>query len=62
MIFTDYIDNEDILKLESVCLNLLKENFNITNVYQMSLYYIEKKKKCEPFAEYLKTVLNNLSI
>ncbi|CAD8090067.1 unnamed protein product [Paramecium primaurelia] len=62
VIFADYIDNNDILKLELVCLNLLKENFNITNVYQMSLYYLEKKKKCEPFAEYLKIVLNNLSM
>lgn len=62
MIFADYIDDKDILKIESVCLNLLKDNFNITNIYQMSLYYLEKKKKCEPFAEYLQVVLNNLSL
>ncbi|CAD8193429.1 unnamed protein product [Paramecium pentaurelia] len=61
VIFADYIDNQDILKLESVCLNLLKENYNLNNIYQMSLYYLEKKTKSEPFAEYLKIILKNLT-
>ncbi|CAD8090564.1 unnamed protein product [Paramecium primaurelia] len=61
VIFADYIDNQDILKIESVCLNLLKENYNLNNIYQMSLYYLEKKTKSEPFVEYLKIILKNLT-
>ncbi|CAK93476.1 unnamed protein product (macronuclear) [Paramecium tetraurelia] len=62
LIQADYIDNKDVLKLESACLNLLKENYNISNVNQMSIYYLEKKTKSQPFVEYLKIILKNLTI
>ncbi|CAD8104413.1 unnamed protein product [Paramecium sonneborni] len=62
LIEADYVHDQDILKMESVCLKLLKENFNISNIYQMSLYYLEKKTKCEPYAEYLKMILQNLTM
>ncbi|CAD8109749.1 unnamed protein product [Paramecium sonneborni] len=62
VIYADYIDNQDINKIESACLKLLQESFNISNIYLMTQYYLDKKSKCQPYAEYLKIILKNLTM